>query len=469
MPRSPCAPIARLAIGDDALVDRAAAALAADGIAPADTALMALASAARAHDRAAADAAIDRLASGQLAVLATPLRAWAAQERGGDPFAILAQRPRDAVARRLAEENRALILIARGSYDEGLTALRTVLGNDQAARGLRIAAAQLLIGAGQEERARALLDVPGAARGMRLPAGVKPSLAFGAARLFVRLAEDLAGGGEPVPLSITLTRAALRAEPGNDRARLLLAATLSRFGRTDRALAVLDGIDRNGIYAADANSARLAVLAGAERYDQAIAVATPLAAPQDAPDSMVAALADLLLAADRPKDAAPVYRRLLERPSAAGRWQPWLQYGAALDESGDWPAARAALLHAQQLAPEEPSVLNYLGYGDLTHGGDSAKALALLERASALRPDDAAITDSLGWAYFRTGNVARALPLLEKAAEAAPDNAEIGEHLGDAYWAAGRRYEARYAWRAAEVVADEKDRGRIAAKIADGL
>ncbi|MBV8238863.1 MAG: tetratricopeptide repeat protein, partial [Sphingomonas sp.] len=148
---------------------------------------------------------------------------------------------------------------------------------------------------------------------------------------------------------------------------------------------------------------------------------------------------------------------------------PWLQYAASLDGGGDWPAARTALLRAQSIAPDEPAVLNYLGYGDVTHGGDVPKALAMLERASALRPTDAAITDSLGWAWYRTGNVAKALPLLERAAQASPDNAEIGEHLGDAYWAAGRRYEARYAWRAAQVVADAKDRDRLATKIADGL
>ncbi|WP_254620891.1 tetratricopeptide repeat protein [Sphingomonas sp. CL5.1] len=460
-----------LIVGDDALVDRAAAALAATGVAPADAALISIAAAAHRHDLAAADTAIGRLAGDKLAVLGAPLKAWAALERGGDPFATLAQRPSDSVARRLSDENRALIQIARGRYDEGMAGLRALLGNDQASVDLRIAAAQLLIGAGQDARARELLggDLTAIVALREQPRGVKPSLAFGAARLFVRLADDLAAG-DPGPLSITLTRAALRAEPDNDRARLLLASTLARIDRTDRALAVLDGIDRKGPWARAADSARIAVLAGAERYDEAIRVATPLAQPEDAPDVALATLADLLLAANRVSEAAPVYRRLLDRPSAAGRWEPWLQYAAALDQSGDWPGARAALLHAQALAPNEPAVLNYLGYGDITHGGDVPKALAMLQRASALRPDDSAITDSLGWAYFRTGDLAHAVPLLERAAQASPENAEIGEHLGDAYWRAGRRFEARYAWRAAQVVADDvKDRNRLAAKIADGL
>lgn len=463
-----------LVVGDDRLLDRAIGALAAKGAAPPDAALVTLGAAAHARDLGAANTAIDRLAGGQLAILGGPLRAWAVQERGGDGLAVLAQRPRDSVARRLDEETRGLMQIARGQYDDGLTTLRAALGNDQAAIDLRIAAARLLKGAGQEERARAILggsNSPLAALYDRLQSA-KPSLAFGAAVLFVRLADDLAAG-EPGPMSIALTRAALRAEPGNDRARLLLADALSRLDRTDRALAVLDGIDKSGLYASTADSARIAILAGAERYDEAIAVAAPLAQPEDAPDVALATLGDLLLAADRPKDAVPIYRRLLDRPAATGRWEPWLQYAASLDGSGDWPAARTALLRAQSIAPDEPAVLNYLGYGDVTHGGDVPKALAMLERASALRPTDSAITDSLGWAWFRTGNIAKALPLLERAAQASPDNAEIGEHLGDAYWASGRRYEARYAWRAAQVVIDAKanpkDYDRLATKIADGL
>jgi Flp pilus assembly protein TadD len=93
----------------------------------------------------------------------------------------------------------------------------------------------------------------------------------------------------------------------------------------------------------------------------------------------------------------------------------------------------------------------------------------MLERASQLAPDDSSITDSLAWAYFRNGDAQRALPLLERAAMAAPANGEIAEHLGDAYWMVGRRYEARYSWRAAAIVADASDGARLAAKIATGL
>src|SRR3546814_4067231 len=105
----------------------------------------------------------------------------------------------------------------------------------------------------------------------------------------------------------------------------------------------------------------------------------------------------------------------------------------------------------------------------LEHGGDPVKALALVERASALEPDDPAITDSLAWAYFRLGDTAKALPLLQEAARKSPADVEINEHLGDVYWKAGREYEARYAWRAAAIYAEGDDAKRLAGKIEGGM
>jgi Flp pilus assembly protein TadD len=96
-------------------------------------------------------------------------------------------------------------------------------------------------------------------------------------------------------------------------------------------------------------------------------------------------------------------------------------------------------------------------------------ALALIRKASALKPEDPSITDSLGWAHFVTGNVDAAVPVLERAALGAPTDATINEHLGDALWSAGRRYEARYAWEAAALFAEGDVATRLAAKREQGL
>jgi len=460
--------------GDYALADRAAAILARAGVLPNDAPLLALAAAARAHDRAAVERALAALDATPLKILAAPLRAWAALEWRDDPYAILAARPADAVARRFVAETRALILLAQGRSDDGLAALRPLLGNDQASVDTRIAAARLLIARGKPDLARALLtgetppEVAVRARPTKQVSGrPEPRLAFGLSWLLTRVASDLALG-PPGGLTYTLTQGALRADPTNDRARLLLAAALSKDKATDRALVVLGQVDPRGIYAAQATAGRVQVLADAGRTEEALRLAEPLGTPADVNVADVQRLADLYMRLERARDAAPLYRRLAERPSAD--WADWLQYGAALDRANDWPAARAALERAHALAPEQPLVLNYLGYALTEHGERPAEAQAMLQQAARARPDDPAIADSLGWALFRAGQTQRALPLIERAAAEDPANAEIGEHLGDLYWRIGRRYEARYAWAAARVSAETPTVAqRLAGKIANGL
>jgi Flp pilus assembly protein TadD len=105
----------------------------------------------------------------------------------------------------------------------------------------------------------------------------------------------------------------------------------------------------------------------------------------------------------------------------------------------------------------------------LERGEDMDAAEAMIRKASQLAPDDASITDSLGWAQFKRGKVEDAIQTLQRAAEKDPDQAEIQEHLGDALYTSGRRFEARFAWHAALVTAEDKVADRVKAKLASGL
>ncbi|MBU6251747.1 MAG: hypothetical protein KGN98_00985, partial [Alphaproteobacteria bacterium] len=116
-----------------------------------------------------------------------------------------------------------------------------------------------------------------------------------------------------------------------------------------------------------------------------------------------------------------------------------------------------------------PSLLNFLGYSLLERRQKIDEAKAFIARAAALQPDNNAITDSLGWAHFLSGDYERAVEILEKAALDEPTEPTINEHLGDAYWRAGRRIEARYAWRAAALTASEAAQARLKEKTDLGL
>jgi Flp pilus assembly protein TadD len=128
-----------------------------------------------------------------------------------------------------------------------------------------------------------------------------------------------------------------------------------------------------------------------------------------------------------------------------------------------------ALQQGLAIAPDEPLLLNFMGYGQLERGENMDSAEAMIRKASELAPDDGSITDSLGWAQFKRGKVSEAIATLQQAAEKDPDQSEIQEHLGDALYKSGRRYEARFAWNAALVTAEDEIAVRVKAKLASGL
>jgi Flp pilus assembly protein TadD len=459
-----------LAAGDFALAGRAAAALARAGVAPPDTDLLAFAVALSARDRRGADAALDRLGRAQLDFLVPVLRAWSAFDRGEDPLAVLDAAHGNALAAPFVERHRALLLIALGKPDQGLFALAAASGTG-AEQDPRIDAALALLRAGRKDKAEPLLaGLAGATKAWRkrIAKAGRPDAAFGAAHLFLGLAGDL-NGEDMAPLSILLTRTALLLDPQEERARLFLAEALSRSGATDLALQTLAAVRPDGPFIRGAAAGRIAALRRAGRLAEALREAEALARSPGASAAELRAYGDLLFQSGRYADAAAVFGRALAGRDDAANWELLYLRGAALDRAGKWDEALPALRRAAALAPEEAAPLIWLGNAQVDRGTDLPAAQALLERARALKPDDPAITDSLGRAYYADGQLMKALPLLEAAARADPGGTRPNEHLGDLYWKLGRRVEARYAWRAAEVTAEPADSVRLNAKLANGL
>jgi len=185
-----------------------------------------------------------------------------------------------------------------------------------------------------------------------------------------------------------------------------------------------------------------------------------------------ARVGDVLAAMDRHDEAAAAYSRALQLSGQAKpeeRWPLLLLRASALEQGNRWPEAKADLTQALALAPDEPLILNFLGYAQLERGENLDAAEAMIRKASSLAPDDASITDSLGWALYKRGRVPEAIEVLSRAAKADPTQAEIREHLGDALYKAGHRFEARYAWSAALITADDKIAKRVKAKLEAGL
>jgi Flp pilus assembly protein TadD len=133
-------------------------------------------------------------------------------------------------------------------------------------------------------------------------------------------------------------------------------------------------------------------------------------------------------------------------------------------------AGRKDFQKALELNPDQPQVLNYLGYSWVDQGVNLEAGMEMIKKAVELRPKDGYIVDSLGWAYYRLGRFDEAVKHLERAIELRPEDPTINDHLGDAYWKVGRELEARFQWsHARDLKPEPEDLVKIEAKLKDGL
>jgi len=307
-------------------------------------------------------------------------------------------------------------------------------------------------------------------------AGAPPPLVASAADGFAEALFDLASvvnRPETLDLALLYVRCALDLRPNLPVGQLLLADILTDQDKTERSLAVLADIPPTSRYAWSAQLRTAANLETVGRTDQAIAQLQAMAAKEPNRPSAQIQLGDLLRNEKRFSEAADAYSEAikhLKTEDMPPRWALYYSRGIAYERSNQWNLAQADLEHALELKPDQPLVLNYLGYSWIDRGEKLHRGLKMIEKAVELRPDDGYIVDSLGWAHYRLGEYSTAVEYLEKALELVPEDPTINDHLGDAYWKSGRLSEARYQWRRAlQFKPDKEDVKPIEAKLDRGL
>ena len=155
--------------------------------------------------------------------------------------------------------------------------------------------------------------------------------------------------------------------------------------------------------------------------------------------------------------AAKVYDKAVERlearkfsmpgdPRLVANWNIYYQRGIAYERLKQWPKAEPNFRKALELFPNQPQVMNYLGYSWIDMNMNLEEGMELIRKAVELRPSDGYIVDSLGWAHYRLGEYEEAVRELERAVSLKPDDPVLNDHLGDAYWRVGRRLEATFQW-----------------------
>jgi len=195
---------------------------------------------------------------------------------------------------------------------------------------------------------------------------------------------------------------------------------------------------------------------------------------ESGPDDLVTHLSygAVLARHEKYNDAIVIYNKLISRIDTPKRfqWNLFYRVGIAYERTKQWEKAEAAFKKSLKLYPNQPNVLNYLGYSWVDMGINLQEGLEMIRKAVELRPNSGYIVDSLGWAYYKLERYPEALVELERAVGLRPGDPTINDHLGDVYWMTGRKLEATFQWQHALALDPPKaDIARIEDKLKNGL
>jgi len=412
---------------------------------------------------------------GLIGFVAPVLRAWSltGQKKNREAMKILKAPTKQKTTRILHTMHSALISEFQGRNEEAEKFYLKVQG-DQTELSLRVVQ---LLGAlyeriGKKDKARTLyekylledpdsqlLDSPL----KRLKAGGGPTLktfsvAEGAAEVLFGIASSLRQQNAQ-ETALMLGRLALYLKPHYPVMQILLGDILETANRLEAALEVYQSIRRNSAFSWPARLRVASILGRVKRIEEAIRHLTAMAADQPGDPGPLISLGDILRGQERFAEAVDAYDKAFGRIQAieSRHWTLLYARGIALERSKQWPRAEADFLSALEFKPDQPYVLNYLGYSWIDKGLYLDRAQAMIGKAANLRPNDGYVIDSLGWGHYKLGKYKKAVLELERAVELRPQDPVINNHLGDAYWRVGRRREATFQWNRSLSLDPDKD------------
>ncbi|MDO6478544.1 tetratricopeptide repeat protein [Shimia thalassica] len=297
----------------------------------------------------------------------------------------------------------------------------------------------------------------------------------GIAEVFYTLADVLAPDAAP-DYTLMYARVAEYLRPDHVEALLLSAGLLDQMGRYELATEAYKRVpaDHPSFHAAEMGRADALRMAG--KNDAAIEVLEQLTRTHGELSSVHSALGDVLRQQKDFEGAVAAYDKAIELDNTLDRalWFVYYARGICHERLDKWDMAEADFRKALELNPEQPQVLNYLGYSMVEKQIKLDEALNMIERAVAARPGSGYIVDSLGWVLFRLGRYDEAVGHMERATELMPIDPVVNDHLGDVYWAVGRNLEAEFQWKRAlsfvsDDTAEEANPDRIRRKLEVGL
>lgn len=399
------------------------------------------------------------------------LRPWAAAEAGKwDAALAMPAAKGDKLFMLVAGLDQAMLFERAKRYPEAETAFKALMDDRVGHQLIGPAYGVFLERRARHDEAIALYDqllgeTPGddlviAARARAVAKGTPPAqltIREGAAQALMAPAAAMQSDKQ-LEISLVYLRLILRLDPARDDAWLLAGQILGSVGDQASAREAYGHVAASSPRYVMARTALAGTWQSTDKVKALQIVQEMAQARPDDPDAQIS-LAEMLRLNERDLEAAKVLDPLIAKAGDKADWRLYYLRGAAYEHANHWPQAQVDLDKALALKPDNAELLNYLGYSWVSRNQKVKEGLELIQKAVGLDPDNGAYVDSLGWAYYRLGDYRRAVEQLERAAELLPGDPEINEHLGDAYWRAGRRQEARFQWTAVlglDPAADQK-------------
>ncbi|MFL5296733.1 MAG: tetratricopeptide repeat protein [Phenylobacterium sp.] len=293
-----------------------------------------------------------------------------------------------------------------------------------------------------------------------------PTIREGAAQALLAPAATMIAAKQ-AEIGLAYLRLVLRLDPQRDEAWVMVGDLMQGQGDTEAARLAYAHPKPGSLEYGSAQAKLAWTYQSGDDKETALKLARAAAASGDT-DARIN-LADLLKANEKFDEAVQVLDGVIAETKTPD-WRLYYSRGTALERMGKWPQAEADLQAALKQRPEEPELLNYLGYSWIDRGQHLKEALGMVQKAVAADPRSGAMVDSLGWAYYRLGDYKKAVENLEQAVELDAGDPEINNHLGDAYWKVGRKDEAQFQWRRVLTLKPEdKIKASAEAKLASGL
>ena len=415
--------------------------------------------------------------------------AWAHLGAGAvtEAFEAFARMERAEGLASFAAFHRALALAHVGDF-EGAEAILSGDSGSGLALGRRgvVARLQVLSQLGEFDQALAILESqPGweeaadlialhaaLSAGQAVPFDLVTSPAEGIGEVLFTVAAVLEQDASPAFVLVYAQAASLLRPNASDLA-ILIGRLFDRLGQAELSQEAYARVGPDDPLHLMAQIGRVEMLFRNDRLDEGLELLRGLAELHPESESVFIALGDGYRRSERFAESAEAYTRAIELIGeiVERHWPLLYSRAIAYERSGNWPAAEADFRAALALRPDQPFVLNYLGYSLVERRENLEEALEMIERAVAAEPESGAIVDSLAWALYRLGRFEEAVEPMERAAALDPVHPVIQDHLGDVYWAVGRFREARFQWRRALSFGpdDDLDMDRVRRKLEVGL